>query len=194
MPQIRSFIAIELPVDIKAKLGSIENGLKSGIRCPAKWVSPESIHLTLKFLGNIDSGRVDEILSAMEKAAEGILPFNLRIEGTGAFPNPGRAQVVWVGLGGGIETLSRLQKSVEEKLAKLGYAAENRAFTPHLTLARVNQQAVPGERQELGRRITEIRIEPATFNVVEVGLIKSELARQGAIYSRLGSVRLKNTL
>jgi 2'-5' RNA ligase len=194
MEQIRAFIAIELPEKIKVELEKIEARLKLENPAPAKWVEPDSIHLTLKFLGNIAADRTGEIIAAMKKAAGDISPFQLKVEGPGVFPNPRRVQVAWVGLGGELETLGELQERMESEMEKLGFTRETRKFTPHLTLARVRDQATPDERQRLGKIITEIDFKAGNIDVNTICLMKSQLTRQGAIYTRIGSVSLKKSL
>lgn len=192
MEIIRSFIAIELPDELKQELSRLEDRLKSGNQPPVKWVDPYAIHLTLKFLGNISIDKIGEITGAMEEAARGISPFHLEVNGLGAFPNLKRVQVVWVGLGGEISRLSQLQKRIESNLAPLGFTAESRAFTPHLTLARVRDQASPDERQRLGQSIASTGLEKSLdIRVDAVSLMKSQLTREGAIYSRIGYVKLQ---
>ena len=190
MEQIRSFVAIELPDELKRELGQLEDRLKSGGRQGVRWVNPNSVHLTLKFLGNIDADKTGEITAAIKESAEGVSAFNLRVEGLGAFPNLRRVQVVWVGLSGEIDTLGRLQQQLELNLEKLGFPRESRPFTPHLTLGRINNRVLPDERQALGRRIAETEFGADTFRVNAVSLMKSQLTRQGAIYSRISSVNL----
>ena len=191
MEQIRSFIAIELPDEIKRKLGELEDSLRAGGGLPVKWVKPESIHLTLKFLGNITSGRTGEIARAIKAASRGVHPFSVEVDGTGVFPNPRRVRVVWVGLKGDLDTLERLQKNIEAALEKLGFTAEARGFTPHLTLGRVNERAMPEEREALGRLVTGKSFRAGAFRVEAVNLMRSQLTREGAIYTRLGSTSLK---
>src|SRR3989304_906792 len=100
MEQIRSFIAIELPDELKLALGQLEIQLKAGKPSSVKWVDPHSIHLTLKFLGNIALDRTGEITRAMEEATQGIPPFHLAVKELGVFPNLRRVQVAWVGISG----------------------------------------------------------------------------------------------
>jgi 2'-5' RNA ligase len=192
MDQIRTFIAIELSPEIKQALERIQSRLKAKSRASAKWVEPESIHLTLKFLGNIDTEKVSEIIDLLEKAVSGTGALDLEVGGVGVFPNPGRVRVVWVGLGGDIERLSRLQKQVESSLEPLGFTVEARGFSPHLTLARVRDDATPAERQELGRLIGETKPESAgALRVNAIKLIKSQLRPTGPIYTTLASIELK---
>ncbi len=190
MEQIRSFIAIELPGELKQKLGELENKLKSGGQQGVKWVNPNSMHLTLKFLGNINVDKTGEITAAIKESTAGVSPFNLKVEALGAFPNLRRVQVVWVGLSGEIDTLGRLQQQLERNLEKLGFSPESRAFTPHLTLGRVNNRVSPDERQGLGRRIAGMEFKAGAFRVDAITLMRSQLTRQGAIYNRISSVNL----
>jgi 2'-5' RNA ligase len=192
MEQIRSFIAIELPDEIKSVLAQLQAQLKTGKQLPVKWVDPYSIHLTLKFLGNIDVNKVREITGAMEAAAEGISPFKLEVKDLGVFPNLKRVRVVWVGVSGEVAQLSQLQQRIESNLAPLGFARESRSFTPHLTLARVREQASLDEQQSFGQLIASTKFEAVYgFEVDSINLMKSQLTREGAIYSRISSIKLK---
>jgi len=194
MEQVRSFIAIELPDELKRGLSQLEARLKLGKQPWVKWVDPYGIHLTLKFLGSIAADRIGEITRAMEEAAQGIPPFHLEVKGLGVFPNLRRVQVVWVGMGGEVDRLRQLQQRVESNLVPLGFAAESRPFTPHLTLARLREQAPLDERQRFGQLIGSTRFEAGTIEVDAINLIRSQLTREGAIYSRISSVNLKKPL
>jgi 2'-5' RNA ligase len=190
--QVRCFIAIGLPDQIKAGLKELQAQLRSGGQTSIKWVDPYSIHLTLKFLGGVDVAKIEPITAAMEEASRDIHPFSLRVEGLGAFPNLRRVQVVWVGVGGEVDRLAHLQQRIESGLAQFGFAPENRRFTPHLTLARVRDRASSGEREGLGELIAATKFEAAgSFPVAAVSLMKSQLTREGAIYSRISTAELK---
>jgi len=191
MEQIRSFVAIELPDELKLGLTQLEARLKTGKQSSVKWVDPYSIHLTLKFLGSIAVDKIAEITKAVEEAAQGISPFHLEVKDMGVFPNLRRVQVAWVGIGGEVDKLSRLQQRVESNLVPLGFASESRPFTPHLTLARLRNQASLDERQRFGQLILGTRFEAVyTIEVGTVSLMRSQLTREGAIYSRISSVGL----
>ena len=192
MEQIRSFIAIELPDDLKLALTRLQEQLKSGKSTSVKWVDPYNIHLTLKFLGNISTSIVDKIARALEEAVRGISPFHLEVKGLGAFPSLKRVQVVWVGITGEVDRLSQLKQRIESGLADLGYVPESRPFTPHPTLARLRDRATPDERQNLGQLIDSTNLETAfSLDVYSVHLMRSQLTREGPIYSRISSVKLK---
>lgn len=195
MEQIRSFIAIELPDELKSELVRLEARLKSGGQSGVKWVDPYGIHLTLKFLGSIAVDRVEGITRAMEEAARGISPFRLEVKELGVFPNFKRVQVAWVGISGEADKLVQLQKRIESNLAPLGFAPESRPFTPHLTLARLRNQASLEERQRFGQLIADTTFEAACpIEVDAISLIRSQLTREGAIYTRINSARLEKPL
>ena len=195
MEQVRSFIAIELPDELRLGIGRLQARLRRAGQPWVKWVDPPGIHLTLKFLGNIAASRIGDITRTMGEAAEGVSPFCLEVKGLGVFPNLRRVQVAWVGVSGELDQLGRFQQRLEEGLARLGFAPESRKFTPHLTLARVRDRASLEERQEFGRVIVNASLEmDYVIEVRAVSLIKSELTRAGAIYHRIGLVELGKPL
>ena len=192
MEQIRSFIAVELPDELRVSLSQLQVHLKSGGQFSVKWADPYSIHLTLKFLGNITPDKIGQITKAIEEAAHGIPPLRLALTGLGVFPNPRRVQVIWVGLGGDIDKLGQLQQRIETRVSPLGFPTETRKFTPHLTLGRVRERASPIERESLGRFITTSKFEiDSRFSVYSIHLMRSQLTSVGAIYSKISSVPLK---
>ena len=193
MEQIRSFIAIELPDELRLEIGRLQAQLKSGSQSWVKWVNPDSIHLTLKFLGNIAVDRIDEITRAMEQAAQTVPPFHLEIKDVGAFPNLKRVQVVWVGISGEVDKLGQLQHQIESNLERLGFTPESRPFTAHLTLARLRNQASLDERQRFGQLIADTRFQAGSFEVNAISLMRSQLTREGAIYSRISLVGLNKS-
>ncbi|MFC1963463.1 RNA 2',3'-cyclic phosphodiesterase [Chloroflexota bacterium] len=191
MEAIRTFIAIELPEPVREALSQILSRLEGRGHSPIKWVDPESIHLTLKFLGNISARRVAEITMAYAGASTGASPFRLELDGLGAFPNLRTPHVVWVGMGGEIANLLKLQKNIERALVPLGFPAEKRVFSPHLTLGRVRDRMSASERHSLGELVASLKVDSTpSFEVDSVSLIRSTLTREGAIYSRLASVVL----
>jgi 2'-5' RNA ligase len=190
MEEVRCFIAIELTEELKRGLRELQAQLKAASQAPVKWVEPENIHLTLKFLGNVASGRIEEIAQAMTEAVRGTSPFSLEVRELGVFPNPRRVQIVWVGLGGEVEKLTILKQRIESGLSILGFAPENRRFTPHLTLARLRDRATPQEREKMGQTIAETEFAGGSFTVKSVKLMKSQLTPEGPIYSQLSSAAL----
>ena len=186
MELIRSFIAIELPVAVKQELSALEDILKK--RCPqvVRWVDPQSIHVTLKFLGDVDSDRIDEINMAMDEATHGISPFHMELKDVGVFPNLNRVNIIWVGAAGDLDKLTYLQKQIESNMEQLGFTREDRDFTPHLTLGRVRDYASPDDRKKIGQVLSQTAFASAqVITVNSVNLVKSQLTNTGAIYTRL---------
>ncbi len=191
METIRAFIAIELPAELRQELARLQAMLKTHNQPRIKWVKPDGIHLTLKFLGNIPVSNIDRITQAMTDAATQITPFYLETEALGAFPNLKRVQVVWVGLGGETDKLKQLQQLIEINLTQLGFTAEQRPFKPHLTLARLGRDVSPGEHQRLGELIAGTDSKTGKrIKVDRINLIKSQLTREGAFYSIISSAGL----
>jgi 2'-5' RNA ligase len=193
MKTVRSFIAIELPEETRKEIGSLQTRLKMNDQNYIKWVSPDSMHLTLKFLGDIDTAKTGEILEAIEESVAGVSPFRLKISGLGVFPNLKRIQVVWVGISGEINTLRQIQNDIETILAVLGYPEEGREFTPHLTLGRVRYSVPSQDMMKFANIITSTIFEiPGEIIVDSINLIESQLRPSGAIYTKIGSAQLKS--
>ncbi len=180
---MRTFIAVDACTDALAGLLKELSGLKG-----LKPVSPDSLHITLKFLGEIPEARVGEIHSAMERAFSACESFSFKLKGVGAFPNAARARVIWAGVSKGGEVLTELQARLERELLKLGFQAEKRAFVPHVTLARVKSMV---DRKRVASFIERHgKDELGEVSVEEVRLMKSTLTPKGAIYTPLRRVRL----
>jgi len=192
MGQIRSFIAVEMPAAVKAELGAIIERLQPQRHRCVKWVASDGIHLTLKFLGNIDTNAVPAVVVAIEQAASGIPAMELSLGGLGMFPNERRPRVVWVALDGDTGPLAELQRNIENAMRPLGFEPEGRKFTPHLTLGRVRENASPKERKDIGLSIESVKCDwEMGFTVREVSLMKSTLTPSGAIYDRLAAIELQ---
>jgi len=188
---IRSFIAIELPDEVKRELAQLSLELGKAKYPFVKWVDMENIHLTLKFLGNIPPGQVAEIAEAMKQAVRGKSPFQLEISRLGAFPGVNQPRVIWIGVGGETERLLELQRDIDSRLVPLGFAPEKQPFVPHLTIARVRENASPEDRKALGRLLASRGFDsPGRIAVDSIKLMKSQLTPEGPIYSLLSVVTL----
>jgi len=190
--QVRSFIAIDLPQETKSELAHLQERLKRACGyCPTKWVGVESIHLTLNFLGDVPLSRLDDIKNAVTQAAAASDTFELALGCLGAFPNLERPHIVWVGLAGEVEKLAKIQKHLEQLLAGLGFSPEIRPFSPHLTLARVRDEATATDKKRLGQAISFTMCKTdCSILVCQVSLIKSQLTTAGPIYTVLSSATL----
>jgi len=193
MEQVRSFVAIELSDEVKESLGQVQALLKrKEIADLVRWVRPEGMHITLKFLGNVPVNRIGEITVGLDQASKGIARFGLSFEGLGCFPSARRPNVIWVGLLGDTRTLALLRQRIEDNMATLGFPPEKRNFTPHLTLGRVGRRVGSNERGRLGGLIDMQTLDTVgQIQVQEVSLIRSVLSPAGAKYSRLAVVQLE---
>ena len=135
---VRAFVAILLPDTVRAALGVEIERLRAFGR-NVSWVAPDNLHVTLKFLGNVEPARLDDAVSALTVAAAVVAPFELAIVGLGAFPSPTRPRVLWAGLADGAGAAAKLARSVDSALAGHGFPPEDRPFAGHITLGRVRE-------------------------------------------------------
>lgn len=183
---LRTFIAIELPDNVRDLLAGQIRNLRQELPNSFKWAKPESIHLTLKFLGETREDQVPDIVEAVQKAAADVQAFDLRTGDPGCFPNTKRPRVIWVGVEGELDRLASFQKEVEEACRKLGFEPDDRRFVPHLTFARANNRgSKPGPIQ-----LDQVSKGVESFTVTGVSLMRSDLTPQGAAYTRLAFVEL----
>ena len=188
---VRAFIAIEMPPEVKAVLYRLLGKIRPDHERAVKWLDSDGIHLTLKFLGNVPVEKLSAIRLAMEKEAALAEPYALELQGLGAFPDLRSPRVIWVGSGGEVSRLAQRQKGIDEALIPLGFPAETRGFSPHLTLGRVRDRVRHQDRLGLSAAISSVKMAlDLKFVVSEVSLMKSTLTPQGAIYDRLASVSL----
>lgn len=190
MAKLRLFIAWELPEDMRAELARAQEQIRGGLTTQPKWVGPDSMHLTLKFLGGVEEEAVDVIKAALERAAEEKTTLNVRLGQAGTFGGR-RPRVVWVGLQGELEKLAQLQEAIEAELLPIGFAAEQRPYQPHLTLARVPADLSRADSDNLKAAVAAVRPRPVKARFSEVALIRSTLTRSGAVYERMSAARLR---
>ncbi len=188
MEGIRSFIAIEIPQPFQVAIGDLQNTLRR-TEAEVKWVRPEGIHLTLKFLGSIREEDLERISQAISPLVREWEPFELRIRGLGCFPSSRNPRVIWIGIDQGGKEVSALERVVEDTMALLNFAPESRTFTPHLTLGRVRSSK---ERSSLIRAMESRKdSEVGTFRAKEVHLFRSELRPSGAVHTKLRTYPMK---
>lgn len=187
---LRLFIAVEL--DLDEVLGNLQKQMQAFDRDRAiRWTAIDSIHLTLKFLGETYADRQAGITAAMAEAAQGHKPFGLALEGAGCFPNTRKPRIVWAGLGGEVKALHALRDAVERTVSPLGYPTEARPFSPHLTLGRARQEASAAALAALGAQIEKLDVgKLAAWQVEGISLMRSELKSSGAVYTQLAYAAL----
>ena len=181
----RLFVAIDLPEAVRESLGRLQAELRARDLTGLRWTRPEGIHLTLKFLGETPAESLPAIQDALARAVAGASRFQLALGAPGTFGNRRGPRVLWVDVGGDIEPLGRLQAAVERELTAAGIAPEERAFSPHLTLARVPQPPRPGLAERISRALETVAPPQDRFEAAEVVLMRSELQPSGAVYSRV---------
>lgn len=187
MSTIRTFIAVELDEELRTNLRRLQERLRGQVAPQSvRWVRPEGVHLTLKFLGDTPLSRLDEIRAAVARAATEVGPFTFTVGGLGCFPNTRRPRVVWVGLQEPSGKLARLRDAVEAHVAPLGFPTEARKFSPHLTLGRVQRRASKSEIVEIGQVVAASELGTLDEMAVAVlSYIKSDLRPSGAVYTTL---------
>ncbi len=187
MDAIRAFVAIELPEAILTEIGEVVARLKPQMPPDViRWVKADSIHLTLKFLGQVPSDQLSLISSSLRAAVAPHAPFGLEVVGAGCFPTIQRPRVVWVGVQESGHRLHNLQRAVENAIAPLGYPTEVRDFTPHLTLGRLARDVRQLEQKKIGEAVQATAVGTlGRWEVKEVALIKSDLKPHGAEYTIL---------
>lgn len=192
---IRTFIAIELTDALRRALANAQAQFQRDRAARAvRWVAPDNIHITLKFLGDVRADQMPDVQRAVADACAGIAPFALTLGGAGAFPNTRRPNVIWIGARGQIENAAQLAQKIDDACAALGFAREERPFAPHLTLGRVQRDASPGERQQIGALIENMRVgDLGELRVDRVSVMKSELKPGGSVYTRLAEIEFQMT-
>lgn len=190
--QIRTFVAVELEEKQEHALRQVQETLKAERAGRyVRWVAPEAIHLTVKFLGGVDADKIPGLQSAIAQACTDVPPFILSLGGIGAFPNTRRPNIVWVGVGGEVGTVTRLAEQIDRACASLGFPLETRPFSPHLTLGRVKRDVRPADQQFVGEMVANTRVgDLGECRVERVSIMKSELRPTGSVYTRLYAIEL----
>ena len=187
---LRLFVAVDLPEDVREALHRLQSDLRQQELSGLRWVRPEGVHLTLKFLGETPAERVPAIEGALATALLGTEPFRLALGATGTFGGRRGPRVVWLDITGDVQRLQGLQAAVERAMVGVGFAPEERQYSPHLTLARVPQPPRPGTAERVSRALEAVEPPRVEFEVREIVLIRSRLQPGGAVYERLAGFPL----
>ena len=189
--RVRSFIAIPVPAEGIQALEEAVKRLDPEIGRHVRWVRPGGIHLTLKFMGDISAGMVEQVLEALPTVAARFAPISLSISGMGVFPNPRRPRVLWAGVHGDLETLKALQLAVDEAVGKLGLPMEQRPFSPHLTLGRVRRDVPEGQLRKIGQAVVDGELPGmAAWTAGTVNLMRTELDPAGSRHYLVGEASI----
>ena len=187
-PTLRTFIAIELNPKLQSLLHQIQEDLKK-MGADIRWVKPENIHVTLKFLGEIPPAKIDELRDVMIKTLEPVRPFSLGLTHLGAFPKIENPQIIWVGATADRNSIQLIAQSLEKNLMDIGFEKEERDFDPHITLGRmrtsVNKFALTKKLKHF-----EFPATPLHQLVNQIVLFKSSLSPQGPAYEALAKIDL----
>ena len=179
---IRTFIAIELPEKIIYTIKKVQEEIKSyGLKI--RWVRPENIHLTLKFLGDTKAADTENVARAVSESVTDYPPISLAVKGIGVFPGIKRPRVIWLGVSNQLDVLTTFQKTLDEKLEAIGFPKEKRPFRGHLTLGRIKSKIDPKTLNDALKEFT--RFESEHFLADRIILYKSDLKPNGPVYTKL---------
>jgi len=185
---IRTFIAVEIDNLTKQKISELISNLKKS-DADAKWIAENQMHLTLKFLGNIEENKVQEISDTLKSIASAFREFDIALSGIGAFPDIKRPRVIWIGIDKGADNLKSLANQVEMEMGKLGFEKEKRGFKSHLTLGRVRSSKNISNLIDLIKKTDFSYSNEIKIN--ELILFQSMLTPKGAVYTQLAGLNLK---
>jgi 2'-5' RNA ligase len=184
---MRLFVAVNFPARLRQKIARLCRPLDEG-GIPGRWVEPEGVHLTLKFIGEVPAPNVEALGEALEEVAGKFRPFMLRFGPIGAFPSPRRPRVVWLGIELTPE-LRFIKDDLERRLADMGVEREQRPYQPHVTLGRAPRDAEAGEFRRLEEITRNLKVTDE-YRVTHLDLMRSQLERAGAVHTRLRVARL----
>ncbi len=195
MEAIRAFIAIELPEELRRQLSAVGKQIQEQAgetaRRAVRWVPAANMHLTLKFLGEVSRANLTVLAGMLAAEAARHATFKFAVGGLGAFPNTRRPRVVWVGSEAPPD-MAQLQHAIDLETQRLGYPGEDRPYSPHLTLGRVNQNAQPEAVAQLARVLNEVKVgQLGEVTVDAVHLFQSDLRPTGSVYTSLYRFPLK---
>ncbi len=178
METIRSFIAVEIPEQVRSDITRIINRFARE-DFSVKWVKHENLHITLLFLGDIDNNFLENSIKALTDISGKEKSFDMSLKGLGAFPSPKSPRVIWIGAETGAKELSSLQEKIETAFTQIGYKPEEKKFHPHLTIGRVR------ERLSIADKIFTTEFSSPVFIIESLVLFKSTLTPQGPIYEKI---------
>ena len=182
---MRAFIGVALPESIRTSLHALQQELAES-RADLKWVEPEQLHLTLKFLDEITEEQRQQVETMLRRVTASATPFMVQLDQVGAFPSRHAPRVIWVGLAEGTEELARMAAMIEEEARAMGLRREERPFASHLTVGRVRSSR---SLKALAQQLPHVQWKsPAPWHVVAITLYQSVLSSAGAHHSKLAEI------
>jgi RNA 2',3'-cyclic 3'-phosphodiesterase len=190
---LRSFIAVEIPADVQRAISQGTGFMRNSFQKPlVRWVESQNIHLTLKFLGDVSPEKLERIAVALKDEIKSRERFSMTVNGLGVFPNSSHPRIIWIGLTAP-PALIELQRCVEQFSSRMGYAPEERPFSPHLTIGRIGQAATQAGLAEIKAALDSHSIgNIGTVQVDSLNIYKSDLQAGGPVYTRLYRIPMKN--
>jgi RNA 2',3'-cyclic 3'-phosphodiesterase len=188
---VRLFVACEVPEDARDTIAGTIETLKSRSGAAVRWIRPEGVHVTLKFLGEVPVKQLPAIKLAIQEAVVGHSPFELEFANIGTFGGREGLRILWVQIAGDVLRLEALVRAVNAALAVVGFEPERRPFRPHLTLGRVRDEISTRHRAEIEVAVGKVDIPQTSWRTAQVSLMRSRLTTQGAVYEVIATFPLR---
>jgi 2'-5' RNA ligase len=188
---VRLFVACEVPDEVKQAIGEVIETLRGRSGTAVRWIRPEGVHVTLKFLGEVPVKQLPAIKLAVQEATVGHSPFELEFSSIGTFGGREGLRIMWVGIAGDVLRLEALVRAVNAAFAVVGFEPERRPFRPHLTLGRVRDEISTRQRAEIEVAVGKMDVPPSAWRTPQVSLMRSRLTTQGAFYDVIATFPLK---
>ncbi|OAI40838.1 hypothetical protein AYO38_04985 [bacterium SCGC AG-212-C10] len=188
---VRLFIACEVPEDVKNAVGGLIDDLRGRSGQAVRWIRPEGVHVTIKFLGEVPSKKLPAIKIAMQEAVVRHSPFNLEFSNIGTFGGREGLRIMWIGIAGDVLRLEALVRDVNLALSVVGFEPERRPFRPHLTLGRVRDEIGTRQRAEIEVAVGKTTVPTSAWRTSQVSLMRSRITRTGAVYDVVATFPLR---
>lgn len=188
---VRLFVACEVPEDVKQSIGGVIDELRARSGTAVRWIRPEGVHVTLKFLGEVPVKKLPAIKLAVQEAVVGHSPFELEFSNIGTFGGREGLRIMWVGIAGDVLRLEALVRTVNAALAVVGFEPERRPFRPHLTLGRVRDEIPTRQRAQIEVDVGKMDVPGTGWRTSQVSLMRSIITAQGASYEVIATFPLR---
>ncbi len=189
--QVRLFVACEVPEDVKESIGGVIDTLKSRSGSAVRWIRPEGVHVTLKFLGEVPVKKLPSIKLAIQEAVVGHSPFELEFSNIGTFGGREGLRIMWVGIAGDVLRLEALVRAVNAALAVVGFEPERRPFRPHLTLGRVRDEIPTRQRAQIEVDVGKMDVPLTSWRTSQVSLMRSRITATSVTYEVIATFPLR---